>query len=269
MFYMINFPPEIVSFNLRNKRMYMKKLILILLLGFSFQKIEAMNWGEIRTEIRVRIKDTHTTRQRYTDTQLNNMMQAAARDISTVARPIVNTRTINLISGTTCYDLGYDNGVLSGSSLIDIRFVRFRNKDLPQTSWQQLDSEVGGAWQLNGGLPIKWYLNDLRVPSICMYPFPNSSASTGPVTVYHYQGWIGNTPSLSDSQDPFGNYNYKFQSFYDLFVWRVCADVYLLEGETDKANWYQTLYENRLSLLKDSIWVKESYSPGFSAGEKR
>lgn len=237
-------------------------LLALMLLAFYPQKINAMTWGEVRTEIRVRIKDTNSSRQRYTDTQLNNMIESAGRDIASVARPIINQLSVTLVSGTTCYDIS----ALAASPILDIKRVRFSNKNLPETTIEELDAKAGDTWQATGGIPQNYFFDDTRLQNICMYPFPNGiTGASGNVLVYFYQD---GSEYVNDATDPFGSGNIRFKTYHDLFVWRVCADVFLLEGEGDKANYYQQLYESRLTYLKTNVWGKENYTPAFT-GQSR
>lgn len=242
----------------------MKKIIIFFIgfltfCSFPFRVVQAMTWGEIRTQIRVRIKDTSTSRQRYTDTQLNSMIESAGRDIATVGRPIINGVTISLVSGTTCYSLIASYPY----KIIEFKRVRFANKSLPETTIEELDSKVGDKWELQGGIPQNYYSQDTRGQYVCIYPFPNGiTGSTGNMSVYFYQDA---SSYVSDISDPFGDGNIRFQPYHDLFVWRVCADIFLLEGEGDKANYYQQIYESRLTYLKTNIWGKENYTPAFTS----
>ena len=213
--------------------------------------------SQLLTEIRVRIKDTSTSRQRYTDTQLTNLINEAQRDVVNVTWPIESTQTFVTVAGTAYYALNTD--------MIVISRVTSASTVLPETTLIQLDSVNGSSpWSTLSGTFAQNYFIDRSQHSssqdmIGIYPIPKDNKSTTTITVYYYQQSL----DVAVSTDvPFHNIA-RLQTYDDLLVYYPSAIVYTIEGEADKSKAYMDLYTARLQNMYQAIGKKPNYLPSF------
>lgn len=235
----------------------MKKILLLIIALFSAGASNALTLSTIRTEIRIRIKDSDSTRQRYTDAQLNNIINQTQRDVVNVSWIIKKSTAISLVTNTTYYAIPTD--------LIAIHRLMFRNYNLPETTLQELDSKSEfGKWPEQAGIPTAYFQDPARPSSIGISPWPNNLSSTGTINmIYYSQG----TDLSSDSDVPF-NSDTRYYPYHDLLIYEPCYKIMLIEGENDKAGEYKSYYESRLQILLAAIGNKPNFLPGFSAQRK-
>lgn len=231
----------------------MKKLRLVLfLLLAGVASSSALTLSEIRDQIRLRIKDSNTSRQRYTDTQLNTLINEAHRDVVNATWVILNSTSITLVSGTTYYSLPSDT--------IDIARVTFDYVPLKETTFQDRDAQTPGSWETSGGRPSRYYQDPTQPGYIGFQPFPNSVTSTGTIRIQYY----AQANDLSDDTDEPFNGDNRYVPYHDLLVFFPCYKIFLLENEIPKAQAYAQEYESRVILMRDRVRSKPNYFPGFS-----
>lgn len=237
----------------------MKKILIIFGLSlFCFFDIgHALNLGEIRTEIRLHIKDSNTSRQNYSDSQLNNIINQAHRDVVNLSWVIKKSTSIELVSGTTHYALPTD--------FLQITRVTVRRENMEEKSLAGLDGDFPRSdWEISAGDPEDYYQDPTLPGYISFYPWPNSSTSTGTVKV----NYLAKANSLtSDSDEPF-NGDDLYQDYSDILIWYTCYQVMAIEGRADKAQYYLNAYESRLALMIDKLGQKVNYFPSFSGQRK-
>lgn len=214
--------------------------------------LEALTLSEIRTEIRVLIKDTDATRRRYTDGQLNSLVNQAHRDVVNHTWMIKKNTEIELTAGATHYSLATDT--------IQIQRVTWKFRNLKETSLEQLDSRFSyGDWYSSGGSPDSYYQDPARPDQLSIYPWPNSSSSTGTVRINYF----AEAPTLSaDSDTPF-NADSRHETYHDLLINWPAYKVYLVEGDINKAASYKALYDEKLTLAVQQIGSNPNYKPSF------
>lgn len=230
----------------------MKRFIFALLILASMP-LHAMNLGQMRTEVRTRLKDISSTRQRFTDTQINNIINEAYRDVNNMAWPIRSVVTVTLVAGTTFYSVPGSN------SYSQYRAV-YNNAVLPETTQFQLDSQYGNGWaSTKASAPTLYYFDDTYQNNVGFYPAPSATGSN--VTFYIYQQM---TDLASDSDVPFLSAT-KTLTWHDLLVNFTCFRLFEIEGDTAMASSYRQEYEARLQLFMDRSGAKPNYIPGFAA----
>jgi hypothetical protein len=235
----------------------MKKL-LFLPLFFLSTFVSALTLSEIRTNARLLIKDTSSTRQRFTDAQINSFANEAHRDCVNNSWVLSKNTSITLVSGTTYYSLPTDT--------LAIQRVTREYRNLPETALIKLDGDFSnGAWANSGGTPTSYFQDPSQTDKIGFYPWPSGSTSTGTIRVIYFAQ--ANTLS-SDSDEPFNSED-RFAPYHDLLVYFIAYRVYLLEGELEKANLYRQEYESRLVLMAGRVSMKGNYVPSFSGGTRR
>lgn len=231
-------------------------MVLALSLGLA-PSVKALTLSSIKTEIRIRIKDTSSSRQRYSDTQLLNMINQSQRDIVNFTWLVQKSTSFALVSGTTYYSLPTD--------IIQINRVTYKRQKLPQGTLTSLDSRFNySSWQLTSGTPDTYFQDPAQTDKIGFYPFPNST-STGTVNIlYTAQA----ADLASDSDVPFNSLS-RWLPYNDLIIYDVCYKVFLIEGEPPKVTEYRNYYETRLKQIIDLIGKNPDYVPGVSGPNPR
>lgn len=235
----------------------MKKIFFFLLLIIPFRGASALSLSDIRTEIRLRIKDSDAVRRRYSDTQLNNIINQTQRDVVNVSWIIKKSTAIPLAINTTYYSFPSD--------IIAIHRVTFRNANLPEATLQSLDSRAEfGAWATQYGLPTDYFQDPAQPGKIGVYPWPQTVSSTGTLSIIYYsQG----TDLALDADFPF-NGDSRYLPYDDLLIFEPCYKIFLTEGDATKAGEYKAYYEARLQILLAAVGNKPNFLPGFSAQRK-
>lgn len=229
------------------------KILAVVFIFSPSISVQALTLSEIETEIRLRIKDTHTSRQRYTSAQLTNLVNEAQRDVINNTWAIRKSTEITLIINTTYYSLPED--------LIAIERVTYDRRNLPEATLISLDGESGnGAWENTGGRPQKYFQDSAQTDSIGVHPWPNSVTSTGTIRINY---WAQAEDLVDATDEPF-NGAFRFKPYTDLLILYPVYRVYLIEGEVDKASLYRQEYESRLAIMNERIGSKPNYNPGLS-----
>lgn len=232
------------------KRLFFATLFLV---SFFHGRIEALTLSEIRTEIRVRIKDTDSTRRRYTDSQLNAIVNQTQRDVINVSWVVKESTEIALVAYTTYYTLPTD--------LIAIERLTKDYKNLPETSLQELDSRFNNStWATTNGTPDRYFQDPVQPDKVGVYPVPSTTTHMGTLRMnYFSQG----TTLSSDSDEPFNGED-RYAPYHDLLIYDPVYKIMLLEGEAAKASEYRAYYEARLQILLGTAGNKPNFLPGFS-----
>ncbi len=233
----------------------MKRFGFVILL-LSASSLFALDREDIRTEIRLRIKDSDSTRRRYTDDHLNRLINQEQRDVVSLTGILRSNTEIVLSTGTTYYSLP--------STLISIERITLDYKDFPEATLRGLDADFGGgAWQLTSGKPQKYFQDPSRPGSIGVYPWPQAILSTGTLRLIY----LANADDMDDDADVPFNGSLRYLTYHDLLVYGPSYKIFLIEGEAEKAVEYRGYYESRINLLlnKDQM---PNFAPGFSGQRK-
>lgn len=237
----------------------MRKLKLSLFLIFiSVSAAHALTLTQILTEIRVRVKDTGTgTRQRYSDTQLTNVVNQSQKDVLNYSWLVKKSTTIALTVGATYYTLPTD--------MIAILRVTSANRNIYETTLAKLDSDSNNSsWATTTGTPSSYFQDPAQSNKIGFYPFPASVTSTTTAKIlYVSQG----TDLSSGSDVPF-NAESRYLPYHDLLIYEPCYKIFELEGEQDKAMEYKAYYESRLQIMASGTNQKPNFIPSFSGNHK-
>ncbi len=231
---------------------YLKLLGIVFF--FSIGAAQALTLSDIRTEVRVRIKDTFTNRYRYTDQQLTNLINEAQRDVINNTWVLSKSYSFTTLANTTYYAIPTD--------LLAIQRVTSSNLNIPEVTLIKLDGDNGNsAWETFSGSALQYYFQDYAQPNeIGVYPFPLDGNSTTTVKIiYSAQG----TDLVSDSDTPFNGVP-RYESYDDLLIFYPAYRVFLIEGEQDKATIYRQEYESRLTVMEQAIGRKPNYVPGMA-----
>lgn len=231
----------------------MKKKILLLLILFAPLFVHALSLSDIRNQIRLIIKDNDSSRRRYTDDNINFLINEGQRDVENLTWLLSKNTTITLVSGTTYYSLP--------TGVVEIARVDKDYQLLDEVSVDKLDSDNNGSkWQNQGGVPLKYFQDSTRIDSLGFYPYPSGTASTGTVHVYYVRK---PTDLSADSDIPFESID-RYLSYNDLLVYYPCIRIFMIEGDVNKATFYSQIYETRIQALKEKAGSTPNFIPSFS-----
>lgn len=236
----------------------MRKIKLFLFFFFfSASAAQALTLAQLRTAIRLRVKDANSSRQRYSDTDLTNIINQDQRDAVNFSWIIKKSTSIELVSGTTYYTVPTD--------IMAIERITLRHYNIPEVTLQTLDSNANfGPWLTSKGTPTQYFQDPAQPTKIGVYPWPASSSSTGTLRINYY---AQPTDLSADSDVPF-NSDVRYYPYHDALVFGPCYKIMLIEGEMDKAAEYKSFYQERLQLLANLSNAKPNFLPGF-AGQRK
>lgn len=231
-----------------------KRIILSALLIFSFCSIgNALTLSDIRTNVRLIVKDSNSNRQRFSDANLNSLINVGQREASGASYAIVKSTSISLTANGTNYTLPTD--------LITIKRVQLDNLDLRQASPEGLDSDPGGKWEDQTGRPKNYYQLFSNPSDVSVFPVPSTTSHLGTLEVFYYA--FADDLS-SDSDTPFNAIS-RYTIYHDILTYYAAWRLLLIKGEVEKAATYQQLYETRLLALINRANEQPNYRPSFSS----
>lgn len=229
------------------------KILLFTTMLMMWHGAFALNLGQIKTNIRVLIKDSATTRQRYSDTQLLAMINEAQRDVINSTLYISTQTSFVTVSGTTYYAMP--------TNYIQVERLTYSGRNLNEGSLISQDGQFNNAaWETTGGLPQVYFQRNSKFGQLGFYPFPNSASSTGTVLVDYF---CYATDLSADSDIPYNGDTYSVP-YHDLLVFYPTYRVYLIEGNTDRATFYRQEYESRLLIMQQNSTAKPNFLPRLS-----
>jgi hypothetical protein len=232
---------------------------LLFLAAVSFPSDSfCLTLSELRTQIRIRILDTNSSRQRYTDAQLNALINETHRDVTNFSWVVRKSDDFELSAGTTFYSVQAD--------LLHIDRVTWRRRNIPEATFTSLDSAAEfGDWGLAAGPPQSYFQDPSQPDMIGFYPWPNNSSSTGTVVVYY----AAQANSLSsDSDEPFSGED-RYQTWADILIYEPSYKIMLIEGEDTKAGEYKAYSETRLRNMMEKLGLRQNYIPGVAGPNPR
>ena len=236
----------------------MKKTYIISLL-FSLLCISdsyALTLANIRTEIRRNIRDTDSSRYKYTDTVILDFINEAQRDIVNTTWLLEKTSFYVLTAGVTQYSLPTDLIVVQNIEFLDSsRQTRF----LEEVTLKNLEGS-NPDWRRLAGEPIQYWVDYSSTSArlqITYIPIP-TTASTGTVTVrFTYLA-----PDLAaDGDTPFDSRRHLFP-YHMALVYHASMRIKQIERKTDETAFYASLYGNYLAIMMKRINEIPNYTPG-------
>lgn len=237
----------------------MKRKISFLWLLLLAGAANALTLSEIETRIRLNIRDTGTTLQRYSDSTIDNLINDGGRDVVNQTWCLDKTTTLSLTVGTTFFSLPSD--------LNAIKFVYFRDTSSNTYELQEKNErsfrQSNPDWQKQTGKPVNYFTRTSTSAGttfeLALYPIPSTSTQLGTVTIDYYSQW---TDLSSDSDIPFDS-QVPLYPFHQVLIDYATARIKIMEGRTDEAALYGTLYTNGISLLNSKYGQKPNWNPSF------
>jgi hypothetical protein len=198
----------------------------------------------MQTQVRRNVRDTDSTRQRYSDTIVKDLLNEAQKQAVSVTWCLDKSTTITVVNGTSDYSAPSDflapiqivflspSGTRSDLELMTREKVYGLDPD-----WETTSGSVSGYWYRNNST-----LQTSQI--ITLYDKPNS---TGTLTVQYYNSGT----DLSGSSDvPFDGYLHLY-TFHPMLVYFATARLKQMESKVEEAEAYLNLYNTMEEALQD------------------
>lgn len=248
----------------------LKRFFLLSVILFSASWGHALTLSQIRTEVRRAIRDnpSDSTRYRYSDTVLLDMINEAQRDITNQTWLAEQVTSYVLTAGTSYYNLPLP--------LLDINQVYFRN-----TQGQTLEIEAisqkamydqASDWQQEAGTPVQYFISMATSPTttnastkrISYIPIPTRT-STGTIEMW-YSFQVDDL--ANDSDIPFNGLRH-LMTYHMALAYHAISRIKDIEGKTAEAESYDKRYQRAVAILIDRLGRQGNYTPGSAVGGKR
>lgn len=226
----------------------MKKLFFLIFISLA-PLVQAATLADIRTAVRILIKDTSTDRQRYTNAQLDEMINEGQQDVIINVLPLDDNTSIMAVAGTTCYTMP--------DAFVHIKRVTYDYVLLSETSYIKLDADNSGSkWETITGRPQMYYQPD-NSAQLCVYPYPNTATDVGTIrAIYNNRA----DALVNDSDVPY-NGELRFAAYHDLLKWYAAYRIFVIEGQVEKSSVYAQEYTSRLQNMGDVTGTAPNYLP--------
>ena len=248
---------------MRMKRLNKFLFLLAFSFGLFYGSAQAQTLSQIRTEVRRNLRDTDSTRQRYTDALLLDFINEAQREIVNATWLGEKTSSYILTPLTTFYSLPTDLIVIT-----NVDFKDKQNTTLPLTEMtlKGLNSE-NPDWRRTVGTPLDYYVDKATTSNqlvISYIPIPTTQ-STGTVTVrYYYQ-----VPDLAaDADVPFDGKRHLY-FYHQVIVYHATMRLKMIEKKIEEANFYATMYGNYLKIIRERLGDIPNYNPSIGVSGAR
>lgn len=235
--------------------MRISKWLLAVALHLGFSSLGwALQLSEIRSAARLRLRDTTTdaTYQRFTDSDLNAIINEGQRDFVNRTTLLTNTTTFGLVNDTAKYVMPVD-------FMVPVR-VTVVNKMLTETSYNELDQDQLD-WTIRNSTPTSYFMHNVStgVKQIQMgfYPMPSTTTATSAVDVFYLQQV---TALNSDTDVPFNDKRFAY-IYHDVLVDYATAICWLIQGRADYAKAYLDLYGAAIETARKNLGLMPNYNP--------
>ena len=224
-----------------------------------------MTLSDIETAIRRNMRDTSTdsTSQRYSDSVLLDYINEQQRQINNLTWCVDTSTSYVLTSGTIYYDLPTD--------FIAARQVTFTDQSsnvlwLEEWSERKVYQQEPSFATNSTGQPVKYFTRSSggTAAQIAYLPYPNTSSSTGTVTVWYY-AQVTDLASASDV--PFDGYLPLYPYHYSI-VAGVTARLKAVEGLADEAKFYSDQFTLYVTNMKEKFAAHPNYVPSMQASPR-
>jgi hypothetical protein len=233
-------------------------LVSLFFLGAFCSVSFARTLAELRNDLRININDTRSDRYRYSNATLNQLINDAQNVVVNATWLSLKTTSYVLSRGTTYYSLPAD---YLAAQQVDFSNAS-GNINLEEQSLKAL-ANYNINWRTQGGKPAYYYVDASSSSSnliVSFIPIPNSTTSTGTVTMQYFSS----ISSMTDDSDlPFDGKK-NLETYDDVIVFYATIRIKGIERKFDDANFYTTLYTAMLSDMRSRLGMMPNYKPGIS-----
>lgn len=208
----------------------------------------AITLSTLRSDCRILVKDTGSSRQRFSDAQLLRFLNEGQKEVVRYSKPIRKSYQFELVANTTYYSLPTD--FLTMTRVSRSYYV------LQEMSVAALDKN--NQWETSRGLPINYFINFSSRTKIGFYPYPTST-STGTIRIEY----IATAADLSaDSDQPYNSIQ-ELQIYGYPLAFYCAYRASLLDSQTAQAQAYFAEWRSALDMTADST-NRPGYKPNLT-----
>ena len=208
----------------------------------------ARQLSSLRDDARLLARDTGTSRQRFTDAQITQLLNEGQQQAIARTWCVQSSHTFTLVSGTTYYALPSD--------FLAVRRVRRDDLMIEEKSPAALDSRTRG-WETSTGVPTVYFLNYSTRGVIGFAPFPGATTDTGTIKM----DFFSRVADMSSSTDhPFDGIA-EFYDFHHGLPFFAAYKMALIDGLTDRAAFFLQQYELMVKTMAERCTDRPNYLP--------
>lgn len=224
---------------------YLIEIVLVFAIGVP---AHASTLGELRSDARSLITDAQSTRQRFSNSELNNWINEGQRiaDIKTLCT--YKAFSFPLVIGTTYYSLPND--------FLQLRRVTRDFLAIQELTPAGLDGR-SAEWENQSGLPTYYFLNFSSRTKIGFAPFPNATSDLATMKVEY----MAYSKSLTlDSDIPFEGI-VEFYPFHYVLSYYAAYKASIVDERYEKAKGFLESYTSMTDLMKSRCVERPNYLP--------
>lgn len=210
----------------------------------------SITWSTIRSDCRALVKDTSTSRTRFSNAQLLRFGNEGQKEAISYGKIIRKSYEFELVSGTTYYSMPSD-------FLMAVRLSR-DYLVLEEKSVANLDKSQ--QWEKTKGLPINYFVNFSSRTKIGFYPFPDSSTSTGTIRMEY----AATATDLSADGDSVFNGIQELQPYGYSLAFYCAYRASLLDGQLPQAQAYLAEWRKNLEMMTVDSFRRPNYNPSMT-----
>jgi len=215
---------------------------------FAIPPAGALTLSQIQTEARILALDTGSTRQRFSDSQITSFANDGQRIAVLTVKPLYKSFNFELVIGSTYYSLPTD--------FLQMHRLTYKNEMLTETTPEALDRST--KWEEVSARPTNYFIHFASRTKVGVYPYPNSSTSTGTVKVEYF---AQATDLAGSSDEPFNGVT-ELKGFHYGLAYFAAARMAMIDGRQDLAVMYMGEYRAFLDRMDKESKNRPSYRPG-------
>lgn len=189
-----------------------------------------------------------TTRQRFTDSQITELLNQAQRDAVGQTQPLQSSIVFQLVPGTTYYPLPTD--------YLTMARLTVGQQYIQEASPSALDGRSRG-WPLASGYPVYYFINWSSPTLVGFSPWPATSSDTDTVRMDYFQA----AADMSASTDQPYNSVPKLTNFHHGLAYYAAAMMLINTANTTMVQGYIAEYQATVAALKVRAMQRPSYLP--------
>ena len=222
-------------------------------------KVYAISLSDLRTLTRFYLRDTasDSSRQRFSPSQLNTLLNNAQREINNRIWAVIGSSSINLTAGTTEY-------TLPTTFIFPLR-VTVDHIPIPERTLAFLDDSDKNWIQDSTGIPREYYIkvSSPLITGVTMKEVIGIHPTSSGTMIMNVDFLSQVTDMSADSDVPFGSDNRRLYDYHYVLAYYAASLGFMALGMKEDSIFYFNLYE-RMTLEMESLnKVRLFYNPNF------
>lgn len=215
----------------------------------------AVTLSTLRSDARLLADDNGTTRFRFTDAQVNSLLNEGQKTAIARSWCVHKSYSFDLVSGTTYYSLPAD--------YVAMKRLTSDWLDLPEMSVAALAGK-NRSWEESSGTPSFYFVNFASRTKVGFAPFPDTTSDTTTVRMDYFASI---TDMASDSDDAFNDI-VELQPYAHMLPYFAAFRMAIIDGRTGVAEAFLAQYELLLKSMMERCFERPSYNPS-ATGQMR